>query len=74
MAVQKLAVSMPEELAEAVRADARKRGESMSGWLAEAAARRLRRQRAMTLLAAYEAEHGAITETEMREVRRRWRG
>jgi hypothetical protein len=74
MAVRKIAISMPPDLIEAARSDAEGRGESLSGWLADAAARKLRRKHARQLLAEYEAEHGVITGAEMRAARKPWPG
>jgi hypothetical protein len=72
MAVHKVAVSMPPKLIQAARADATYRGETLSGWLADAAERKLRRRRARQVLNEYEARHGEITKAELRTVRRRW--
>ena len=74
MAVRKIAVSMAPELIEAARVDAARRGESLSGWLADAAARKLRRRRAREALASFEGKHGAITDRELEAIRRRWPG
>jgi hypothetical protein len=72
MAVHKVAVSMPPKLIQAARADAAHRGESLSGWLADAAERKLRRRRAREVLSEYEARRGEITEAELRAIRKRW--
>ncbi len=72
MPVEKFAVSFPPELAAQVRATAEELSESVSGWLADAAVRKLRRRLAGQILADYEAEHGPITESELEEVRRQW--
>ncbi len=69
MAVEKFAVSFDPGLAARVRAEAKAEGESLSGWLADAAARKLRRAAARAVLAEYEAKHGEITEQELAEVR-----
>lgn len=72
--VEKFAVSFPPELLAHVRADAEAHGESVSGWLVDAASRKLRHAAAMAALLAFEAEHGEITEEELEEVRNQWRG
>jgi hypothetical protein len=73
MASKKLAISLDDELAKDVRraAKAEARG-NISAWLAEAARLRLRQVAAKAALRAYEAEAGAITAEERREVRRQW--
>lgn len=72
MPVEKFAVSFDPRLAAEVRAHAEAEGESLSGWLADAAARKLRRVAARAVLADYEAEHGEITEEELAKVRSQW--
>lgn len=72
MPVRKIAVSLPPELADAVRDDASSSGQSVSGWLADAAARKLRRKLAHDLLREFEVVHGPITDTERREARKLW--
>lgn len=74
MGVEKFAVSFPPELLAHVRADADAHGESLSGWLADAASRKLRHEAARMALQAFEAEHGEITEQELIEVRSQWQG
>ncbi|MBI4861152.1 MAG: hypothetical protein HY815_12975 [Candidatus Riflebacteria bacterium] len=66
--VKKLAISLPPDLAAAIGAAAESEGISLSGWLAEAAARRLRRRAALRALADYEAEFGTIGEEELEAV------
>ena len=72
MGVKKIAVSLPQELVEAARSAAEEEGQSLSGWLAEAAGDRLRLKNAARALEAFEAEHGEIREEELEEVRRLW--
>ncbi len=72
MGVRKIAVSLPEQLEQAVRRDARGAGTTVSSWLADAATRKLRRKHARAALAEFEARHGEITEAESAEARRRW--
>jgi hypothetical protein len=45
---------------------------NVSAWLAEAARLRLRQKALREALAAYEAEHGEITQAELTEARRAW--
>lgn len=71
----KLAISLERELASEVARDARKRaGGNVSAWLAEAAKERLRLQAMTDAIEAFEAEHGKITEEEMKEAERLWPG
>jgi hypothetical protein len=72
MAVEKFAVSFDLDLAAQVRAKAEAEGESLSGWLADAATRKLQRAAARAVLADHEAEHGQITDAELAEVRAQW--
>jgi hypothetical protein len=64
-AVQKLSVSFETELADAVRVAAQASGAGLSGWLAEAAAARLRAESIDDFLADYQARHGAFSEAEL---------
>ena len=68
--VKKLAISLPADLAGAIKAAAEKERVSVSGWLAEAASRRLRRRRAVQAIKEYEAEFGEISEDELKAVDR----
>lgn len=63
--MQKLSVSFESDLADAVRQAASAAGGGLSGWLAEAAAARLRAEAIDTFLADYERTHGAFTEAEL---------
>ena len=65
MKVDKLSVSFDPELGEAVRAAARRSGRGLSGWLAEAAAARLRAEALAEFLDGWEAEHGALSAEEL---------
>jgi hypothetical protein len=62
---EKYSASMDAQLLEQVRADAKADGVSLSSWLAEAAAERLRLHSLWTLIDQWEAEHGSITADEM---------
>jgi hypothetical protein len=63
--VDKLSVSFAPELGDAVRDAARQRGTSLSAWLADAAAARLRAEALADYLDAWEAEHGPLTAEEL---------
>lgn len=65
MKVDKLSVSFEPDLSGAVRAAAKRSGRSVSGWLADAAAARLRAEALAEYLDQWEAEHGALTAEEL---------
>jgi hypothetical protein len=65
MKVDKLSVSFDPDLGDAVRAAARSSGHGLSGWLAEAAAAKLRAEALADFLDAWEAEHGSLTAEEL---------
>lgn len=69
----KLTISLPEDLAETIRAEAEAEGTTVSAWLAERARRALLFAESRAALAEYEAEHGQIAEEEL-EKARRWAG
>jgi hypothetical protein len=64
MTVARFAVSFDPELARAVREAAG--DEPTSAWLADAARRKLRAQGLLGVVQEWEAEHGVITDTELR--------
>ncbi len=66
--VKKIAISLPIDLAKAITAAAEHEQSSVSAWIAEAAARRLRRRSAIQALKEYEAEFGEIGEAELEAV------
>ena len=70
MGAEKLSVSFDAELGAAVRAAAKLSGSSLSAWLAEAAATKLRAESLKAFLDDYEAEHGAFTAEEMAQAAR----
>ena len=70
MKVDKMSVSFDPELGEAIRVAAKRGGGSLSGWLADAAATKLRAESFAEFLAEYEAKHGAFTDEEMAEASR----
>lgn len=63
--VDKLSVSFDPDLGDAVRAAAKRSGRGLSGWLAEAAAARLRVEALAEFLDGWEAEHGELTADEL---------
>ena len=65
-----MTVSLPTQLARALRAAAEEEHVSVSGWIADSVQDRLLVRRMRTYLADYEAEHGEITDEEIAEVRR----
>ena len=71
---EKLAISLEAALAADVRRAARQEAGNVSACLSAAARQRLRHLAAGEALKAYEAEHGAITEDELAEAGRQWRG
>lgn len=74
MAVEKFAVSFDPELAAAVRGTAEEEGSSISAWLADAAAHKLRLNAGREALAEYERTQGEITEDEIRRAEAMWPG
>lgn len=65
MQVDRLSVTMPPELGAAVREAAARAGMSVSGWLAAAAADRVRNDLLGAALDAWEAEDGPFTDDEL---------
>ena len=65
MKVDKLSISFDSELGDAVRAAAARSGRGLSGWLAYAAAARLRAEALAEFLDGWEAEHGELTPEEL---------
>jgi hypothetical protein len=63
--VDKLSVSFAPELGDAVRDAARHGHSSVSAWLADAAAAKLRSQALAEYLADWEAQHGQLTAEEL---------
>ncbi len=66
----KLTISLPEDLAEAVRTRAAIEGTSVSGYIAHELRRAHLVAESQAAVAEYEAEHGEITEEELERVRR----
>jgi hypothetical protein len=63
--VDRFSVTMPPELGEGVRQAAAREGTSVSAWLSEAAADRLRNELLGAALDAWEAEDGPFTDAEL---------
>ena len=63
--VDRFSVTMPPELGEGVRQAAARQGTSVSTWLSEAAADRLRNELLGAALDAWESEDGSFTEAEL---------
>jgi hypothetical protein len=63
----KRSVSFPPELAKAIDQAAAESGSSFSAWVAETASHRLRLEAGRQGVAAWEAEHGPLTEQELAE-------
>src|SRR5205814_7810612 len=70
---RKLAVSFEAPLADLIqRAASRETHGNVSAWLADAARQKIRQGALAEAVAAYEAEHGEITDHELAEVCRQW--
>jgi hypothetical protein len=65
MAAEKYSASMDDALLASARADAETQGMTLSSWLADAAADRLRLKALHHLVDEWEAEHGAISVAEL---------
>jgi hypothetical protein len=63
--VDKLSISLDPDLGDAVRDAAKHKGSSLSAWLAEAAAAKLRAEALAEYLDEWEAEHGQLTADEL---------
>lgn len=64
MAREKRSISLPADLAAEVARAAEAVGTTVSGWLAETAARRLKLEAGLEGVAAWEAQAGALTDEE----------
>jgi hypothetical protein len=67
--VDKMSISMDPRLGDDVRLAAERAGVSVSAWLAEAAAARLRKQALAEFLSDWQAKHGKITAAELAKAR-----
>ncbi len=63
--VDKLSVSFDPGLGDAVRAAAKRANRGLSGWLADAAAAKLRAEALAEFLDGWESEHGDLTAEEL---------
>ena len=70
MPVEKVSVSMEQEIVTAARE--RVGGRGLSAYVNEAVRRQLRRDALAELLAELRAEHGPVPDDQMEEVRRLW--
>jgi len=68
MTTSRLAISVDAELANQIRDAAN--GGTVSGWLADAATRKLQAQGLRAVVADWETEHGTFTAAERRRARR----
>jgi hypothetical protein len=64
---QKRSVSLPPELASAIDEAAAASGTTFSAWITETASHRLRLEAGRRGVAAWEAEHGPLSERELAE-------
>lgn len=65
MAVEKISISLDEEVAASARIAAEAAGLSLSAWLSQAAAKAARLEAGLQAMAEYEAEHGPFTDEEI---------
>jgi hypothetical protein len=65
MKVDKISISFDADLGDEVRNAARQAGKSLSSWLAEAAAAKLRADGLGAFLDEWEREHGPLTAEEL---------
>jgi hypothetical protein len=72
VAKRKIAITIDEDLYEAVVRLAGKRDESVSAWISEAARLQVANAELGALIDEYEAEHGAITPDEVRAAHEPW--
>lgn len=71
--MERLSLSLPEDLATRIRDAAQADGSTLSAWLAAAAESRLLLRQASRAIATWEREHGEITQAELDAVERAWR-
>jgi hypothetical protein len=64
---QKRSISLPAELADAIERAASSEGTTVSGWLADTAAHRLRLDAGRQAIVEWEAENGPLTTAELAE-------
>ncbi len=61
----KRSISLPPDLDDEIQRAATSSGTTVSAWLAETAAHRLRLEAGRSAIAAWEVEHGALTSAEV---------
>jgi hypothetical protein len=71
MQVDRISITMPPEIGRKVRDAAEEEGVSVSAWITEAAAERVRNRLLGKFLDEYQAEHGAFTDEEMERAAQR---
>jgi hypothetical protein len=71
--MERLSLSLPNDLAGRIRDAARADGSSLSAWLARAAESQLLLRNAAGAIAAWEREHGEISQAEIEAAERAWR-
>lgn len=71
--MERLSLSLPEDLAARIRDAAHADGSTLSAWLARAAESRLLLRNASQAIADWEREHGEITEADVAAMERAWR-
>ena len=64
-----MSISMDPQLGDDIRLAAERAGVSVSAWLADAAAARVRKQALADFLSDWQAKHGRITATELAKAR-----
>jgi hypothetical protein len=67
--VDKMSISLDPQLGDDIRGAAERAGMSVSAWLADAAAARLRKQALAEFLSDWQAKHGKITAAELAKAR-----
>jgi hypothetical protein len=72
MGVRKITVSLPPELVASMGLAAEAGGETVSSWVADAIARKLRRRMAREALAAFETKHGPLTAADRAAAKKLW--
>lgn len=72
MSSMKIAISIDAMVLEEIRACTAASGTTVSGWLTDAARRKLRTAAAQAALDDYEAEFGKIPQEEIDAARKRW--
>ena len=64
---QKRSISLPHDVAEAIEQAAAREGTTVSAWIAETAAHRLRLEAGRRGIAEWERQHGPLTSDELAE-------